>query len=342
MTKLVECKLKGHRDSVTFVTSRDKVLASSSSDSTVRLWDTDTNKSIRCIKGFGTDSVVNSICFDENAQSIYCAHENKISVFDLRQPSIVLTEIVHQYQYNLEEINQIGFDSKYQYLGSCDDSGQIKIIDVQKKKLYETLAKKHTNICSSMVFRPNSKNELLSGSMDFSVIHWDFLKCKVLHRENFKDVKTSQSTTESKNQTLNPPFVNSIDISNNGKYVSIGTGDGQILVNEISSFKQYVSIPQAHSSSISLVHYPKYENNDNSKSLFSCGGYDSKIYLWDISEETNQKALAIQDQDESKNSRVKLWTQHHSKINWITTSSLSQNLYIADITNDITLLSIVD
>eukprot|EP01133_Synstelium_polycarpum_P014482 gene14482-17086_t len=112
---------------------------------------------------------------------------------------------------------------------ACDDSGQTKIIEVAKKKLYDTLAKKHTNGCSSVMFRPQSKNELLTGSMDYSIIHWDYLKGKLLHREFFQATTTPVAGDGvTQQQILNPPFVHSIDVSATGKHVAIGLGNADV------------------------------------------------------------------------------------------------------------------
>ncbi|EGG23113.1 WD40 repeat-containing protein [Cavenderia fasciculata] len=315
--RLIETKLKGHKDSVVTIAlhKSQPLLASGSDDCTVRIWDTNKNTSIKY-------------------HLIYCAHGTMISSYDLRNTSIILKEKSTQYQFNNEEINQLAFDPKYLYLAACDDSGQTKIIDINKKKLYDTLAKKHTNVCSSVVFRPNSKNDLLTGSMDYSIIHWEYLKGKVLHRQSFGSASllnpkksSSDDQEEAKsNQILNPPMVNSIDITQDGRLVSAGIGNGNIVINEISSFRQHLLIEEAHTAPISQVHFPLF-----SQDILLSTASDSKLKFWDINN-NNQK---LENED-----RVKLWTNYHSKINWMT-STKDSKLYIGDVSNDITLLTII-
>ncbi|EGC34143.1 hypothetical protein DICPUDRAFT_153694 [Dictyostelium purpureum] len=368
MSKIIEKKLNGHKDTVLSVACHNKqeICSTGSDDCTVRIWDLKSNKTIKCIgKEAFNDNPINNVCFDDD-YLLYCSYDNIILSFDLRQPNIILKQFYKQYKYNNSEINQLNFDSKFQYLGACDDSGQTKIIDLQKDKLAETLSKKHLNICSSVVFKPNSKNELITGSMDFSIIHWDFLKSKVLHRESFnppipltknKNKKDNNSNNgddgdndcsqpATTNQMLNPPFVNSIDISNNSKHVSVGLGNGDLIINEISSFKQYLKINCAHKSSISQVQYPKYLEN-NYDTLITVGNYDKKIILWDVSEECNERVskLPISDDQnnpiDNNNERIKLWTTHSEKINCLTTSPIiNNNIFIADISNDLSILSV--
>ncbi|KYR02684.1 WD40 repeat-containing protein [Tieghemostelium lacteum] len=349
--KLHETKLVGHKDSILCVAthSTKEIIATSSEDSTARIWDTKTNKTIQCIQPF-KDTAITNITFDSD-NFVYCSHNNTISVFDLRQPSIIIRNISHQYTYNKEEINQITFDSRYQYLAACDDSGQIKVIDVEKKKLQETLEKKHSNICSSVAFRHGVKNELLSGAMDCFLVRWNFIKGRPIFAETFnplaKPKKPQPGQPLEQKQILNPPFVNSIDVSSDGKYVSVAIGNGELTCLDISTFQPYVKIETAHLSNISLVHYPKFEKPSNSNSIFSVGGHDKSIKLWDISPEMNQayqneSIFKKADEEIDNSKRIKLYTQHHSKLNWITTSTFNHSLYIADTSNDLTVLSIVD
>ncbi|KAM9973680.1 hypothetical protein ACTFIW_010797 [Dictyostelium discoideum] len=354
-SNIIESKLIGHKDTVLCISSHNKkeIIASGSDDCTVRIWDLNTNKSIQSIVDGFQGNPVNNVCFDQDF-TLYCSYDNIIVSFDLRQPNVILKEFNTQYKFNTEEINQLSFDSKYQYLAACDDSGQTKIIDVTKNKLVESLNKKHTNIATGCVFRPNSKNELITSSMDFSIIHWDFLKAKVLHRDTFKEGSLPQNISKSQqqqqqqqqettepNRMLNPPFVTSVDCSNNSKYVAISMGDGTIVINEISSFKQYLKINSVHKSSIQQVHYPKYLEN-NYQRLISFGNYDKKIVVWDVSEDMNTKvSSSLLSNDEKNNERIKTWLEHSEKINCLTTSNLKNNaIFVADLSNDLKLLSI--
>jgi hypothetical protein len=49
---------------------------------------------------------------------------------------------------------------------------------------YKTLRRGHSNICSSVAFRPHRPWEVLSGGLDAAVVRWDFSRLRPLHTWN--------------------------------------------------------------------------------------------------------------------------------------------------------------
>jgi WD40 repeat protein len=78
--------------------------------------------------------------------------------------TVVLRESTAVMDFNTDEINQIRVNEKGAFVAACDDSGEIKVMDVRKgHALFKTL-RGHDNICASIVFRPRTSWDLLSGT----------------------------------------------------------------------------------------------------------------------------------------------------------------------------------
>lgn len=66
------------------------------------------------------------------------------------------------------------------------------------------------------------------------------------------------------------------------------------------------------------------------------GGDDCRVVLWNLSGGTCNRTLAAEkNANETSSVCVIREVQHGSKINWISSSLLTQNMFVADLTNDI-------
>lgn len=87
---------------------------------------------------------------------------------------------VDRFKFCKETINCIDVRNNNSHVTICDDSGQIKLIDVRIKPaapminltLNRTLDR-HRNICFVIRYHPHKEHELFSGSFDCSVLKWD-------------------------------------------------------------------------------------------------------------------------------------------------------------------------
>ena len=70
---------------------------------------------------------------------------------------------------NEEEINCLSLNETENLLASADDSGTIKILDLENKKISRSL-KRHSNICASVAFRPQRPQSLVSCGLDMQVM----------------------------------------------------------------------------------------------------------------------------------------------------------------------------
>jgi WD40 repeat protein len=89
---------------------------------------------------------------------VWAAAGSSIFVYDLRKEAIVLAEAT-RVTVNTDEINQLAYHPKGQFVASCDDSGAVKLIDPTQHTAVRTLKGRHANICSSVAFRPKSGQE---------------------------------------------------------------------------------------------------------------------------------------------------------------------------------------
>lgn len=96
---------------------------------------------------------------------LYASHGESVSILDLR----CLKEPVESFHVNEEEINGFSVNETNSLLAAADDSGEIKIIDLESKKLSRCL-RRHSNICSSVMFRPQRPQSLVSCGLDMKVI----------------------------------------------------------------------------------------------------------------------------------------------------------------------------
>ena len=154
---------------------------------------------------------------DEN--NFYAASGNVVYSFDLR---VTLNKCVHFYSDNQDEINQIKINDKLLNLASCDDSGEVKIFDLKVNKLFKTLRKRHTNICSCISFIPDRQNEIVTGGMDSQIIRWDFQHVKPLQFLNTQDILNQ--TGDHSVYMLNPPLLFSLDVSEDSNFLASGLG----------------------------------------------------------------------------------------------------------------------
>ncbi|KAJ0412203.1 hypothetical protein ATCC90586_005816 [Pythium insidiosum] len=281
---------RGHRDAVNALLcdddKRPHVLVSGSDDGTCRLWDVRSTRAIKCLnvkKALAqSDAGVNSMAFGDS-DTLYVATGNKVLTFDLRQDGLVLDSLTQPpFQDSDEEINTLTVQpKKARYLAAPDDNGDIRVYDLEAKRLFKTLRGQHTNLCMTAPFRPNAPWDLVSGGMDGLLLFWDFSRgrlkfCIDLNAGvNALDASASAAPpTES--QLFNPPLVHSVAFASNGKTFAAGLGDATIAVVDFAA-KRIVRRLRSHQATVSQVHFPAFRRDDW---LLSCGN-DAQLCVWD-------------------------------------------------------------
>ena len=177
---------------------------------------TDSENIVKRLEG----SEVPSAVTDEssNGNIFYAASENNIYKFDIRCP---LNEEVHCFKENSDEVNFISMNEKG-FLASCDDSGECKIFDTRKGTLYRTLRKRHKNICSSAAFLTTRPDDIVTGGLDSQLIVWNHATVRFIQDINTQDIL--QKLGDNSVNMFNPPMVNALCLSQDGKLLASGLG----------------------------------------------------------------------------------------------------------------------
>ncbi|VAH74318.1 unnamed protein product [Triticum turgidum subsp. durum] len=153
---------------------------------------------------------ISSICFKPgNEDHVYVSAGNEIMSFDIRMGS--QSKPMETYNYNRDEINQIAVSSKG-FLAAADDSGDVKRLDLAA----------------------------ITGGLDSKLAVWDFSKGRTLFSIDYGSPELQNSSSSgSTGQCLNPAFVHSVAVSEEGilgglyKVCAVARGDGAVDVVDL-------------------------------------------------------------------------------------------------------------
>ncbi len=198
--------------------------------------------------------------------------DSTVLLYDLRE----LSEPTQRFDFNSEEINEIDFHPKATYLSSCDDSGEIKIIDIGNGSTFRTLSGGHSNICSSVKFIPNRPWEVVSGGLDCQVIRWDLGRGRPIH-------KVVSEQVERGGYVVNPPMVHSVDMVPSSSLVVCGLGDGSIAVHTLTGKGLELACSLVvHSAAVSQVRCFEIFTADERRPIVVSGGNDCKVIVSEL------------------------------------------------------------
>ncbi|KAE8604826.1 hypothetical protein XENTR_v10014844 [Xenopus tropicalis] len=299
---------------------------------------------------------VTSIAFSPVcATRLYVSHGENISVLDSR----AFKEPVETFIINKEEVNCISVNETDSLLAAADDSGSVKVLDLEKKKVTRSLHR-HTNICSAVSFRPHWPHSLVSCGLDMQVLLWNVQKARPLWITNLQHLSQDEEDTDyqqSPGQLFNPPLAHSLSVAASGNTFCCGAEDGKIRVFQVTGtrFEEELFF-KGHTQGVSQVHFLKEETQH----FLISGGNDGKVCLWDTGKKTTQQKKQKQPKnhhlrksnsvhakagssghkisDVAESISAKLSIEHGEKINWVSEASLqgSRSVLVADPTNCIT------
>lgn len=292
------------------------------------------------------DTGCTSVCFSKEKENIlYASFDEKIKVYDFEN----LSNSSECFEVNQEEINQIVLDEKEKYLAACDDSGEIKIIDLHEKKVFKTLRLKHTNICSTACFRLRKPWEIITGGLDCKLIHWDFSRPKCINQFNMQELQSVNADGGA--YMFNPPLVHNLSASPDGHFLAAALENGHVAVFDTSrkNIRELYSL-HAHSQGTSQVHFL-------SNTKLVSGGNDCGICVWDLEKAIladdespanghttmNGNSNGLDTRNENISEACKISEiQHVGKINWMKPFILQdgQKIVIADQSPNLTVLSL--
>lgn len=212
---------------------------------------------------------------------------------------------VHTFTCNKDEINEVSFHPSGKYICAGDDSGEVKVLDIDDKKLFQTLNGEHDNICSTAVFSVTKKWELLSGGLDCKLLRWNFSIGRLVGA-----TVVPEDLDEGGNCTVNPPFVYSIvalPVDGDSPLLACALGNGAVGLYSLKEKKaaKYMASSHLHSSSVVRVGHVRRNGRD----LLVSGSNDGRIVISRV--DCKDKRCAISDIAS---------ISHDSKINWLTVS----------------------
>lgn len=217
-----------------------------------------------------SDNSINSIiCPNSNTNIFYASSGTIVYVFEFRK----FNEALQQIELGDEEINQLALNHNETYLASADDSGNIKVYDLNSNKIYKTL-RKHTNIASDLSFRPNRPLELISVGFDEMLLTWDVAKSRAFCSMNVSEVSPVDEGTRS--YVVSPSFVQTMSLSLDGNLLAIGTENALVQIYDSSKrIPTYSYSIRRHTTCISQVRF-LFRSNTH----LCTTANDGYIYIW--------------------------------------------------------------
>jgi len=269
-----------------------------------------------------------------NPSVLYCSSEKCIFLVDVRTSSVTPNCLFSE---NEDEINEIAINTDNK-LAACDDSGECKMYDLTANKLFRTLRRKHTNICSSLSFIPGKHETLITGGLDSQLILWDFKRVKVQSSLNMQSILKLMG--DDSIYMFNPPLVHSIDVSN--KCFAAGLGNGMLQIFTIAN-KLYPSLLINHHSSLGVSTVSFNKSQDTTKTLVT-GGNDGIVNVWKLPEASTKKKLPVNKlcTAEEISSLLNSSLDLKSKINFIESVTINNEhcVFVADQTCHVKMLRI--
>ncbi|WP_372370901.1 protein kinase [Candidatus Uabimicrobium sp. HlEnr_7] len=285
-------KLQGHRSWVKGISFRSGTdeLASSSSDKSICIWNTNSGRKIKQLKKHNSD--VNGVIYTANGNYLVSFSKNDLIIWNAHTKKVI-TRIIAGHT---DKINDICFSPDGKKLASVSDDGLVKIWDIATKKVI-TQFEGHNSGIKSVDYSPKGKY-LATASSDKTIRIWDVERGKanwvlfghedVVHEVSYntsgnavatasKDgtVKIWNIATGKANITLeNMNNVRSLKYSKDSQMLTIAANN-DIRLWDISS-ESMVDILTGHTSAVTDIVY-----SPNGKKLLS-GSKDKTLRLWSI------------------------------------------------------------
>ncbi|XP_026172738.1 WD repeat-containing protein 53 [Mastacembelus armatus] len=210
---------------------------------------------------------------------LYVSHGDTVSVLD---PRNLKGHVQEFHGAGEEEINALALNETGSALAVADDSGAVRILELPGGKVCRTL-RRHTNICSSVAFRPHRPNNLVSAGLDMQVMLWGLQKTRPLWTLNLQDVAEEEDGHQQRpGQLFNPPLVHCVSVTSCGNILGCAAEDGRVHLMRIGSgskLEQQGAV-KAHSQGASQAHFVSFLSHPY---WLVTGGNDGQVALWDLS-----------------------------------------------------------
>jgi len=242
-------------DSVSF-SPDGKLIASGSRDNTIDLWDVETGKEIRRLKGHGGS--VYSVVFSPDGRLIASgSYDGTIKLWDVETGKEIRTLKGHSFLVFFKGVvHSVSFspDGKLIASGGSDDT--IKLWDVETGKEIRTL-KGHGGSVESVAFSSDGKL-IASGSRDNTIKLWDV--------KTGKEIRTLEG---------HKFWVNSVSFSPDGRLLASGSADKTIKLWDVETGKEIRTL-EGHKFWVRAVVFSPDGR------LIASGDWSGTIKLWDV------------------------------------------------------------
>lgn len=338
MSVVSAARFVGHRKGVTAldVSGDERQLLSGSEDKTVRLWDCQQRRGVKCmLECF--DTAIEGVAYNKReGHIIYAVTSRNFYSFDTRMEGNVLTKIPTTRIDNLvnEAINALISHQDGSMLAIGDDAGVVSVYEIDNNNCDITLKRRyehvHSNLVGALSFS-TVNNSIASGGFDCVACSWDIDTGVVISSENI----STQSLVDGAPQVINPPFIQSISYIRNDSLLALALGDGTIrlLNSHDKSLVSYTSEDAGHRGMVSTLQVV----NDH---YCVTGGIDRTIRFWDVVEKKIKKGKKVSNRTDIT---PLLCLDHCGKINVVRTSQRREDdnlfakpFYVGDVSSVIT------
>lgn len=228
----------------------------------------------------GEEDVTSAVFSPTATGLLYVSHGETVSVLDPRS----LKGAVEKLQgAGEEEINSLALNETGSALAVADDSGAVRVLELQGGTVSRTL-RRHTNICSSVAFRPHRPNNLVSAGLDMQVMLWSLQKTRPLWTLSLQEVVEEEEGHQQKaGQLFNPPLAHCVSVATCGNVLACAAEDGRVHLMRIGSgskLEQQGAL-KAHSQGASQAHFLSCLPHPY---WLATGGNDGLVALWDLSQ----------------------------------------------------------
>ena len=168
--------LQGHRGKITKVVSHPiyNIVASSSEDASIRLWDTEQGEHEHTLKSHS--GVVNFLAFNPNGQALAsCSTDLSIKLWSLETFKVTKTLNGHEH-----EVSGLAYLPIGDFLLSCSRDETIRFWDTQTGFCLQTLTAGHSDWIRRLAVQENGKL-FASASKDESIVIWN---CEMIKQKS--------------------------------------------------------------------------------------------------------------------------------------------------------------
>ncbi|NEQ68332.1 MAG: hypothetical protein F6J86_28865 [Symploca sp. SIO1B1] len=250
------------------------ILATGSSDKTIKLWDIETGQEIRTLRGHNQE--VNSVSFNPDGNVLATGSGDKtIKLWDVEMGQEIRTLQGQGFGF----VYSVSFSPDGNILATGSSDKTIKLWDVETGQEIRTLGQGWVNNVS---FSPNG-NILAASGNDNTIKLWDV--------EMGQEIRTLQGHNES---------VNSISFSPDGNILATGSRDQTIKLWDVET-GQEISTLQGHNASVTSVSF----NPDGNILVTASKSSNKPLILWN---------LDLDSLMERSCDRVRNYLQHNPKV----------------------------